>query len=386
MRAFSARPIDPMEGVTEPMTQPIRPQRGLNSIHPYVPGKPIDEVKREFGLDDVIKMASNENPIGVSPKALDAMRDALSRLNHYPDGASYEFRSALAAHFDVDRAQVAVGNGADDLILELSMAFLDEGDEVVVSRSSFPMYDIYAAAMRAQMIKTPLTPQLGIDLDAMADAVTDRTRLIYVCNPNNPTGTIVGASDVDRFVNRIPERVIVVMDEAYVEMVDSDDFPDSLAYVRDGRPNVVVLRTFSKVYGLAGIRIGYGFAHANLVTTLFKIKPPFNVNVLAQVAGIAALDDGDFVARSVAENRRGREALYAGFTRLGLEVAPSHTNFILVRFGLQAAAVQQALLERGVIVRPCGGYDLPEHLRISIGTAAENARLLQELEAVLADG
>jgi histidinol-phosphate aminotransferase len=367
------------------MTQPIRPQRGLDSIHAYVPGKPIDEVKREYGLDDVIKMASNENPLGVSPKALRAMQDALPRLNHYPDGASYEFRSALATHFDVDRSQVAVGNGADDLILELSMAFLDEGDEVIVSRSSFPMYDIYTAAMRARIVKTPLTPQQGIDLDAMADAVTDRTRLIYVCNPNNPTGTIVGAREVERFLGRIPERVIIVMDEAYVEMVDSDDFPDSLAYVRSGRPNVVVLRTFSKVYGLAGIRIGYGFAHADLMATLFRIKPPFNVNVLAQAAGIAALDDGEFVARSVDENRKGREFLYEGLARLGLEYAASHTNFILVRFGPRAAGVQQALLERGVIVRPCGGYDLPEHLRISIGTPVENARFLRELEAVLAD-
>ncbi len=368
------------------MTPPIRPQRGLDSIHPYVPGKPIDEVKREYGLDDVIKMASNENPLGVSPRAVDAMRNALSRLNHYPDGANYEFRSALAAHFHVDLSQVAVGNGADDLILELSMAFLDEGDEVVVSRSSFPMYDIYAAAMRARLVKTPLTPQLGIDLDAMADAVTDRTRLIYVCNPNNPTGTIVGAREVDRFMERVPERVVVVMDEAYVEMVDSNDFPDSLAYVRNGRPNVVVLRTFSKVYGLAGIRIGYGFAHSDILSTMFKIKPPFNVNVLAQAAGIAALGDGDFVAHSVEANRQGRQFLYEGLAQLGLEYAPSHTNFILVRFGPHAGDVQQALLERGVIVRPCGGYDLPEYLRISIGKAEENARFLHELEAVLADG
>ena len=365
------------------MSKAIQPQRGLNSIHPYVPGKPIDEVKREYGLDDVIKMASNENPLGVSPKALHAMREALPRLNHYPDGASYEFRSILADRFGVDLSQVAVGNGADDLILELSMAFLDEGDEVVVSRSSFPMYDIYAAAMRARMIKTPLTPQMGIDLDAMAEAVTGSTRLMYICNPNNPTGTIVGADEIDRLVRRVPEHVVIVMDEAYVEMVDSDDFPDSLAYVRSGCPNVVVLRTFSKVYGLAGVRIGYGFAHADLVATLFKIKPPFNVNVLAQAAGIAALDDDEFVAHSVDANRQGRRSLYEGFARLGLEYAESHTNFVLVRVGPQAADVQQALLERGVIVRPCGGYDLPEFLRISIGKPEENARLLRELEAVL---
>ena len=367
------------------MSKAIQPQRGLDSIHPYVPGKPIDEVKREYGLDNVIKMASNENPLGVSPKALHAMRDALPKLNHYPDGASYEFRSVLADRFGVDFSQVAVGNGADDLILELSMAFLDEDTEVVVSRSSFPMYDIYAAAMRARVIKTPLTPQMGIDLNAMAEAVTDNTQLIYVCNPNNPTGTIVCADEVDRFVKRVPEHVVIVMDEAYVEMVDSNDFPNSLAYIRNGRPNVVVLRTFSKVYGLAGVRIGYGFAHADIIAALLKIKPPFNINVLAQAAGIAALDDDEFVAHSVEANRQGRRSLCEGFTRLGLEYAESHTNFVLVRFGPQAAGIQQELLERGVIVRPCGGYDLPEFLRISIGTPEENARLLRELEAVLAN-
>jgi histidinol-phosphate aminotransferase len=365
------------------MSKPIHQQSGLDAIKPYVPGKPIEDVKREYGLDDVIKLASNENPLGVSPRALQAMQEALPRLNHYPDGANYEFRSALAEHFRVDRSQVAVGNGADDLILELSMAYLENGDEVVVSRSSFPMYDIYTSAMRANMVKTPLTSDLGIDLGAMADAVTERTKLIYVCNPNNPTGTIVTSADVHAFVERVPERVIIVMDEAYVEMVDSDDFPDSLAYVRGGRPNVVVLRTFSKVYGLAGIRIGYGFAPEEIVSTLFRIKPPFNVNVLAQAAGIAALQDQSFVKRSVQENRNGREWLYGEFRRMGLKYAPSHTNFILMEIGPNAASVQQALLERGVIVRPCGGYDLPEYLRISIGTRGQNERFIRALEEVL---
>jgi len=366
------------------MSKGIYQQRGLESIKPYVPGKPIADVKREYGLDDVIKMASNENPLGVSPRAVAAMQAALPKLNHYPDAASYYFRSALAEHFSVDMSQVAVGNGADDLILELSMAYLDDGDEVVVSRSSFPMYDVHALAMRARLVKTPLTAELSIDLDAMAEAITERTKLVYVCNPNNPTGTIVSADAVETFIQRVPEDVIIVLDEAYFEMVNSDFFPDSLSYVREGRKNVFVLRTFSKVYGLAGIRIGYGFAHSEVISTLFKIKPPFNVNVLAQAAGIAALDDTDFVAQSVDANKAGREYLCHEFDRLGLSYAESHTNFVLVRIGRNASTVQQELLERGVIVRPCGGYALPEFLRISIGTPEHNERFLTTLSEILA--
>jgi len=368
------------------MTSGPTQQRGLDPIKPYVPGKPISEVMREYGLDDVIKMASNENPLGVSPSAAAAMQEAIPTLHHYPDGAGFDLRTALAEHFDVRFDQVCIGNGADDLILELSMAFLEDGDEVVVSRSSFPMYDIYASAMRARMVKTPLNSDQGIDLDAMAAAVTDRTKLIYVCNPNNPTGTIVPASDVDAFLDRVPERVLVVLDEAYFEMVDSDAFPPSLTYVRNERPNVFVMRTFSKVYGLAGIRIGYGFSHRAVISTLLRIKPPFNVNVLAQRAGIAALQDQAFVKQSVQANREGRHYLYRELDALGLPYAESHTNFVLLRVGEHAPAVQQQLLERGVIVRPCGGYDLPEFLRVSIGTQAQNERFIQTLRTVLQDG
>jgi histidinol-phosphate aminotransferase len=365
------------------MSRGIHQQHGLDSIKPYVPGKPIEDVKREYGLDDVIKLASNENPYGVSPKALAAMEASLCRLNKYPDGSGYEFRAALAVHFGVEMNQVAIGNGADDLILELSMAYLEDGDEVVVSRSSFPMYDIYAAAMRARLIKTPLTDDLGIDLNAMAGAITARTKLVYVCNPNNPTGKIVSADDVDAFIQRVPENVLIVLDEAYFEMVDSADYPDSLAYVREGRTNVFVMRTFSKVYGLAGIRVGYGFAHPNIISTMLRIKPPFNVNVLAQAAGIAALTDSDFVAKSVDGNKAGRQFMTREFDRLGLSYAESHTNFVLVRIGSDALAVQQGLLERGVIVRPCVAYDLPDYLRVSIGTMNQNERFIKSLSEIL---
>lgn len=360
-----------------------RPQSGLDRIRPYVPGKPIDEVKREYGLEDVIKLASNENPIGVSPKAVAAMQEAIHRVNLYPDSANYELRTAIGKHFGFPLEQVAVGNGADDLILQLSMACLDEGDQVIASRSSFPIYDIYVNVMRANMVKTPLTSAYGLDLEAMADAVCDRTKIIYVCNPNNPTGTIVRKDAVARFLDRVPERVLVVFDEAYREMVDAEDFPDTLGLVREKRPNVAVLRTFSKVYGLAGIRLGYGFAHPDLISTLMRIKSVFNVNIPAQAAGIAALKDTEFLQRSIELNRTGREFLYEAFDRLGLPYAESHTNFILVRIGPNACDVQQKLLESGVIVRPCGGYELPEFLRVSIGTQDQNERFLAELTRII---
>ena len=365
------------------MSKTVRPQRGLEGIRPYVPGKPIEEVMREHGIEDVVKLASNENPLGVSPKALQAMREAMERGNLYPDAASFDLRSAIAKHFDLSLEQVAVGNGADDLILELCMAYLEDDDETVISRSSFPVYDIYVAAMRGKLVKTPLAPGFRIDLDAMAEAITDRTKVTVVCNPNNPTGTIVTAAELDRFVRAVPENVLIVVDEAYVEMVDSDAFPDTMAYVREEKPNVLVLRTFSKVYGLAGIRLGYAFGAPETIAAVHRVKNIFNVSVLAQAAGIAALGDEGFVEKSVRANAEGRRYLCREVERMGLEHAESHTNFILVRVGPNATKVYERLLERGIIVRPCKQYDLPEFLRISIGTPEQNERLIDALETLL---
>jgi len=365
------------------MDRPPRPQSGLERIRPYVPGRPIDEVKRSYGLNDVIKLASNENPLGVSPLAEGAIRRSIPGLNLYPDGASYELRKALSDKFSIPIDSIAVGNGADGLILQISLAYLDQGDAVIVSRSSFPMYDIYAHAMRARLVKTELASGYRINLPAMAEAIDRSTKIVYVCNPNNPTGTIVTRKEVERFLDSVPARVLIVFDEAYYEMVDSPDYPDTLAYIREGRENIIVLRTFSKVYGLAGIRLGYAFGDPDLISPLFKVKPPFSVNSLAQAGGIAALADEGFLRRSVEANRREREFLYQGLDRLGLEYARSHTNFILVRVGPDAAAVQEGLLRQGVIVRPCTGYDLPEHLRISVGTRSENERLLAGLEVLV---
>ena len=364
------------------MTTHVKAQSGLDGIETYVPGKPVEEVQRELGLTDVIKLASNENPEEPAPKAVAAMQAALTGLNSYPDGESYRLRGALASHLGVRLEQVAVGNGADGLIMETCMAYLGEGDEVVVSRSSFPVYDVYAQAMRARLIKTPLR-DYGLDLEAMAAAVTPRTKLAFVCNPNNPTGTMVSAAEVDDFLRVVPEDVLVVLDEAYYDFVGSADYPESLGYVRAGRDNLMVLRTYSKVYGLAGIRLGYAIADPDVLAPIHKIREPFAVNALAQAAGIAALEDEDYLRRSVAANAAGREYLYGEFERLGLFWGSSHTNFILVKVGSRASEVQGELLARGVIVRPCGGYELPEFLRITVGTPAQNARLVEALQAAL---
>jgi histidinol-phosphate aminotransferase len=366
------------------MTTTIKPQSGLSAIKPYVPGKPIEEVQREYGLTDVIKLASNENPLGPSPKVMAALRAALPELNFYPDAQAYALCRAIAARHGVTSDMVRVGNGADGLIRELCVSYLEDGNEVLTSCSSFPVYDISAAVMRARLVKTPLKG-LGFDLVAIAAAITDRTKLIFICNPNNPTGTIVTANEVAEFMGRVPDHAIVVLDEAYYEFVDSPDYPDSLTYVKSGRyPNVIVLRTFSKAYGIAGIRLGYGIAQPALLAPLRASMESFPVNRLAQVAGLAALEDNEFMARTVTVNAAGRAYLYCEFDRLGLAYAPSHTNFILVRVGHEAKAIYQELLVRGVIVRPCTGYDLPEYLRITVGTEAQNARLIEALEAVLA--
>jgi histidinol-phosphate aminotransferase len=278
--------------------------------------------------------------------------------------------------------QVVVGNGADGIITQTCMAYLDEGDEVIVSQSSFPIYDTYTHVMRARLIKTPLEAY-GLNLGAMANAITDKTKLIFVCNPNNPTGTIVTASQLDAFLRHVPEHVLVVLDEAYYEFVDSTEYPQSVHYVHEGRKNILIMRTFSKTYGLAGIRLGCAIAVPELLAPLNRVKEPFAVNLLAQAAGIAALEDCECLKASVAANHAGRLYLYREFGRLGLFYVKSHANFVLVRIGPNAGRVIQMLLEQGIIVRPCNGYDLPEFTRVTVGSPEQNGRLIQALEGLL---
>ncbi len=364
------------------MTTKVKPQSGLDHLRPYVPGTPVEEVQRKYGLSHVIKLASNENPWGTSPKALEAIREALPRLHFYPDSQCHLLREALAAHLRVEPEQLVIGNGADGIITQTCMAYLDQDSEVVVSKSSFPVYDIFTHVMRATLVKTPLR-DYGLDLEAMAAAITGRTKLVFVCNPNNPTGTIVTAAEVQAFMRRVPDHVLVVFDEAYYELVASDEFPDTVQYIRHGRENVMVMRTFSKVYGLAGIRLGYGVAMPGVLAPMNQAKESFAVNLLAQAAGVGALADSEFLRRTVTANEASRLYLYQQLDRLGLDYAPSHTNFVLVKIGPRALEVQQELLKQGVIVRPGGGYDLSDFLRVTVGTPEQDARFIEALGRVL---
>ncbi len=364
------------------MNHLVRPQHGLDQVHMYKPGRGIEEVQQQYGLTDVIKLASNENPIGASPKALKAIQDNLSDIFYYPDGESRALTKALARKLNLYPEQIVVGNGADGLIMQICQAYLDEDSDVIVSCSSFPVYDIYTHIMRARLVKTSLK-NFGLDLQAMLAAVNERTKVIFVCNPNNPTGTIISAAEADEFLAAVPEHVLVVFDEAYYHFVDASDYPDSLAYVRAGRPNVIVLRTFSKAYGLAGIRLGYGIGQAEVLAPIKTVKEPFAVNLLAQKAGLAALEDDDFLNRTILTNTVGRDYLYQEFSRLKLPFVPSHTNFVFVDLGPRAPEIIEHLTSKGIIIRPGGTYDLPTWARVTVGYPIHNERLVAELEDIL---
>jgi histidinol-phosphate aminotransferase len=363
---------------------PIRPN--ILQMRPYVPGKPIEEVKRELGLDRVVKLASNENPFGPSPKAVEAVRAAATEMHIYPDGAAFELRAAIARKFGVDAKSVIVGNGSDELIHLLGLLFLSEPeDELMVGDPSFSRYDASAHLAAARLVKVPLDAHFVHDLAAMADAITERTRLIYIANPNNPTGTIVRRREMETFLARVPETVAIVLDEAYFEFAREEaDFPNALDYVREGRPNVVALRTFSKAQGLAGIRVGYGFAPPAICDAIDRAREPFDVNRLAQVAAIAALDDDAHVARTVEHNRRGIEMLSALLREAGATPCESFGNFVYADFGRPTRPIFQALLERGVITRAGDLLGNSQCLRISIGTQDELDTFAEVFREVMA--
>lgn len=348
----------------------------IAALDPYQPGKPVEELERELGIQGSIKLASNESPLGPSPKAMAAVRAALDGVHRYPDGASFALRERLADRLDIDGEQIVFGCGADEVLELLAKTFLSPGDEAVFAWPSFAMYPIVTKGMGATPVPVPLTDDYVHDLRAMADAVSPRTKLVMVCNPNNPTGTSVGAEAFDRFAVDLPADVVLVVDEAYGEFVMRPDFPDSLAWVRR-RPGTVVLRTFSKIYGLAGLRIGYGVSDRELAGYLQRARHPFNVNRLAEVAAIAALDDVEHAAASRRLNREGVAYLSKELADLGIEVWPTDANFLLARAG---AGVHDALLREGVIVRPLAGFGLPDHIRISVGLAKENERLIKTLK------
>ncbi len=346
----------------------------------YEPGKPIDETARELGLDpsQIVKVASNENPLGPSPKAKAAMREALDEAHIYPDGGGYRLRRAIADSFGMEISNVVLGNGSNEIIELLCHTFLNRDAELIAAEHAFVVYKLMVTLFGAKYVEVP-DPGFLHDLDAMADAITDKTRLVFIANPNNPTGTMVDQAAIDRFMARVPDHVVVVFDEAYFEFPDSP--PDALKYVREGR-NVCVLRTFSKIHGLAALRVGYGLASENVATLLQKARQPFNVNAIAQAGALAALTDTEHVEKTRAVNRDGIAFYEKALAERGLEYVPSFANFLLVKTG-DGDRVFREMLKQGVIVRAMSSYKLPEWVRISIGTEEQNRRCLEVLDSVL---
>ena len=364
------------------MTNPIQLPRHILEIDPYVPGKPIEELERELGISDSVKLASNENPLGPSPRAASAMRDALDNLHRYPDGAGHEFIGALAAHLGCRRANIVMGNGSDDIIGLLTQALLTSGDRAVMPRPSFLMYEIAVRTAGAEPVFVPLD-DMAIDLDGIQQAVDARTRMVFICNPNNPTGTIIRQQAFEAFLAALPPAVVVVVDEAYIEFVRDPACLQSLAMARAGRP-VVTLRTFSKLYGLAGLRVGYGVMPEPLAEGLNRIRQPFNVNLLAQIGARAALADHEFVDRTLDLVHSELDHLYAELDALGLTCFPTQSNFFLIDMRRDAQAVFEALLRQGVIVRSMRGCGFPQYIRVNVGTTEENRRLIAALQTLTA--
>jgi histidinol-phosphate aminotransferase len=351
----------------------VRP--ALSQLHAYEPGKPVEEVQRELGLDRVVKLASNEGPYGPFPAALAALERVARELNRYPDGGAYRLRAALAERYGVAFEEVAVGSGADGVVDTLGQALLDPGDEIVMGWPSFPSYSIYGTKSAARAIQVPLA-DLRYDLDALIAAVTPRTKLVYVCHPNNPTGTMNTRAELDAYFDSVPGHVLTVLDQAYLEYVDDPDYPDGIAeYFKAGR-RVLVIRTFSKIYGLAGLRVGYGIGPAEVVTGLGKTRRAFDLTTPAQEAALASLDAADELARRRRLNAEGRADLERVLRSHGLEPAgPAVGNFLFTDLGEEAQPCFEALLRQGVIVRPLAGFGAPEAIRVTVGTPDEHAFL-----------
>lgn len=361
---------------------------GVQGLRPYEPGKPLSQLEREYGVRDAIKLASNENPLGPSPAALEAMRGALGEIARYPDGNGFDLKRALAHRYDVDNAGITLGNGSNDVLEIIARAFLQPGLEAVFSQHAFAVYPIVTQAVGAAARVVPTHdgsrgPRYGHDLEAMLAAVTDQTRMIFIANPNNPTGTWLKRDELDAFLQRVPRQVVVVLDEAYVEYVDEPDYPDSIPWLAQF-PNLILTRTFSKAFGLAGLRVGFALSHPEIADVLNRVRQPFNVNTLALIAATAALTDRAHLEASLKLNRAGMAQWAEILAELDLEAIPSVGNFLCVDVGRPAAPVYEALLREGVIVRPVANYGLPNHLRITLGLAQENRRAGAALRKVLA--
>jgi histidinol-phosphate aminotransferase len=354
----------------------------IRAIAPYQGGKPISELARETSLNeaDIIKLASNENPLGISPKAQMAIDEAVHDVARYPDGNSFALRVAVSEKFDVKQSQIVFGNGSNDILELAARAFLHAGCEAIYSQHAFAVYPLVTQAVGATGVVVP-AKNFAHDLDGFLKAITPNTRLIFIANPNNPTGTLIKKDALCAFIHAVPRHALIVLDEAYDEYLNTENKSEAIGWLSEFE-NLIISRTFSKAYGLAGLRIGFGLMHADVADMLNRVRQPFNVNSLAQVAAVASLADDDFVARSYAANQAGMAQLTQGFIALGLEYIPSSANFVSFKVK-NAAEVNQKLLQNGVIVRPIANYEMPDYLRVSVGLFSENARFLEVLEKIL---
>ena len=360
----------------------IQAPQHIQKIAPYQGGKPITELAREMHLnvEDIVKLASNENPLGISPKADYAIQEAILEIARYPDGNSFALREAVSNKFNVSPDQIVFGNGSNDILELVARAYLSADSEVIYSQHAFAVYPLVTQAMGAKGVVVP-AKDFGHDLSAMLAAVTDKTSLIFIANPNNPTGTLLAKDALFAFLQQVPKNVLVVLDEAYDEYLPAEHKSQAISWIKEF-DNLLISRTFSKAYGLAGLRIGFGLCHAQIADMMNRVRQPFNVNSVAQAAAVASLADDDFVERSYALNQAGMAQLKQGFNQLGLSYIPSFANFISVKVG-DAATINQKLLQNGVIVRPVANYEMPEYLRVSIGLFSENAKFLDVLAKIL---
>lgn len=353
-------------------------RNGIMELKPYVPGKPIEEVQAELGLTEIAKMASNENPLGPSPKAIAAVEREVRNINLYPEGPCTLIRREMSSRLDIKEDMITFSNGADNCILLVASAFINEGDEIVIGEPSFFVYKTVTNIMGGRPIYVKLKNHIH-DLYAMQKAISKKTKLVFICNPNNPTGTIVKKDELDNFVSQIPDHTILVLDEAYFEFASDKDYPDGLDYIKKGY-NVISLRTFSKIYGIAGLRIGYALGCNEFIAALNRVREPFPVSRVAQVGALAALEDEEFKEKTLKNNAEGKTYLYNEFEKMGLSYATTHTNFVFVDLKRDSNEFFQALLKQGIIIRPGHLWDCPTFIRITIGTMEQNRKFIDALK------
>ena len=356
-------------------------RKGILDLKPYIPGKPIEEVKRELGLEEVVKLASNETSVGPSPLAVEAIKKEIENIYLYPEGSSRLLREKLAHKLNLDKEMIIIGNGADNVIDLVGMAFINEGDEVITGEITFPAYETITKIMGGKLISVKLK-NFRFDLEEIAQRINEKTKIVFLCNPNNPTGTIVDKEAVDRFTKQVPEDVTVVFDEAYYDYVEDENYPNSLSYVLEEK-NVIVLRTFSKIAGIAGVRIGYGIAKKELIGYLMRVVNPFTTNRLAQVAALASLDDEEHRKKVLRSNQEGKKYLYKELKQLGLFYTASEANFLFIDLKEDTEVIFEKLLKKGVIIRPGKTWGCPNFIRVTIGTPYENEKFISTLKEIM---